>query len=705
MKKKEIEKIPFRTAETADKKFAYIAKSFMEEIKGTEHLFVEIYNNQKKSLLIPRLRMIFTKEDWGVYYPNENVWSNQGVQDEYGRNIWENSLNKRSLSTFISDREEDAIWDYCEGIKIGYSNRKYDSWTDRLADLTNTVKHERRAKRDENRRKRLKDRMENTPDLPEDLEEWADNHLFQSSHFLYYKRNGRYADIACSACGHASTVAVKRKDSFEGEFERVITPPRSGYPGKCPHCGAHGVWRAKGRMKGVYEVDKYCFVGQPYKGKGVVIRYVEIGKMYSLQEAGAQGEEMTSASEKMIITEIARRYIEKGKKTQTDYHKFSSYTGEFWDDCNLYGMQNIVIKPAAVYNKTYQMLQDTDFKYSGAENFEKDRKEYHLMDYMERYAQWPQIEMFSKMGLYGVVEEMIAGRCGIITNQHAKRPEDFLGIYKHRMKRLINEKGNISYLNAMKKERRMNARWSDKELEMVRITGIEGTKLKNALKYMTMKQLVNRLEKYSGCEIPTHSEEYLCAKAEGNIKGAASTYLDYLEMREMRGYDLQNTVFLFPHDLKQEHDLMVMEINAEEIDKRKEEVKRKYPDIRANYRKLRNRYFYEDDAYLIRPARSAEEIVQEGRILHHCVGGDNYLRKHNTGASYILFLRKQEAPEIPFVTVEINHTRIIQWYGAYDKKPDEKKIKRWLNDYIKVLEEGKSLQYSMESIEIPQAAG
>lgn len=704
MKRKEIEKVPFRAAEPADKKFTYIAKSFVENIKDEEHLLVEIYKNQKKRLSIPCLRMVFTKKDWEMYYPEEGVWSRQGISDEYKVNIWENGLDEKGGKTFICSREEDTIWEFCKDIRFGYSARGCDRWTERLDDLIDAVKHERRKKKNENRRKRLEDRINNTPDLPDDLEEWAERCLFSSQHFLYYKRNGRYVDIACSSCGHVSTVATKRRETFEGEFERVIDPPRNGYFGTCPHCGAHGTWKAKGKTKGVYELDKYCFVGQPYKENGVVVRYVEVGKMYSLQEAGAQGEEMTGASEKMIIAEIARRYIKKGEEVRTDYHKWSSYSGDFWDDCNLYGMQNIAIKPAAVYDKTYQMLQDTDFKYSGAKEFSKGYPEFNLMDYMERYSQWPQIEMFSKIGLYDVVKEMISGRCGIITNQYATKPEDFLGIYKSRMKMLIREKGNIAYLQAMKQERRMNARWSEKELEMVRITDVARDKLELALKFMSMKQLVNRLEKYSGCEIPKGHSEFLCTRSEGRIKSIASTYFDYLEMREMRGYDLHNQIFLFPHDLRQSHDQIVMEINKDKIDKREAEVRNKYPDIQGNYRRLRNRYFYEDDIYIIRPARSAEEIVQEGRYLHHCVGGDGYLRRHNTGTSYILFLRKKEEPEIPFVTIEISRTKIIQWYGAYDRKPDESNIRKWLNRYIDILEEG-NLKSITGTTEILQAAG
>ena len=60
---------------------------------------------------------------------------------------------------------------------------------------------------------------------------------------------------------------------------------------------------------------------------------------------------------------------------------------------------------------------------------------------------------------------------------------------------------------------------------------------------------------------------------------------------------------------------MVMETNKEEMDKHLKEVAERYPEIRHVYRGLRNKYLYEDDKYIIRPARSAEEIVMEGSII------------------------------------------------------------------------------------------
>lgn len=94
----------------------------------------------------------------------------------------------------------------------------------------------------------------------------------------------------------------------------------------------------------------------------------------------------------------------------------------------------------------------------------------------------------------------------------------------------------------------------------------------------------------------------------------------------------------------------------------------------------------------------------EGRLLHHCVGGDGYLRKHNEGETYILMIREQENPGIPYITVEIEEKsdRIIQWYGAHDQKPDKKNMEKWLDEYVKKLNAGELKTTEPQEKEMPQ---
>ena len=389
---------------------------------------------------------------------------------------------------------------------------------------------------------------------------------------------------------------------------------------------------------------------------------------------------MSVAQEKLSGVEIARAYFLPGEKVQIDYNKHNPYTGsDFWDDCNLSGLSNISIGEAAVLPETYENMKGTMFQYSAMKEYSRTTYRYNPVDYLCRYKETPQIEMLVKMGLTGVVTSLLKCRYGIVADIDAKRPDKFLGIRKCRVRRLIEKNGDLNVLETMQMEYRMGAEWSDEQIDHIAEAHLRRGQLEVATAYMSVQQLLNRIEKYARAEWGTG-----CGSAEQRLQNVANTYIDYLNMRIALGYDLHNSVYQQPRDLTAAHTKMVTESSKKEADKRLAEVKTRFSDIRKQYRKLRNRYFWEDENLLIRPARSAEEIVMEGRILHHCVGGDGYLGKHNRGETYILMVRQQADPEIPYITVEIDAKRdsIIQWYGAHDKKPDEKNMQRWLDSYI-----------------------
>ena len=432
-------------------------------------------------------------------------------------------------------------------------------------------------------------------------------------------------------------------------------------------------------------MTKPFFIGQKYKD-GAVIRYLEAERIIRMEEQLDEDKEiMTGASESISITEIARTFFLPDEKIQTDYHKYSGYSGKtFWDDCNLYGMENIKINEGIIHEKTWEELKGTMLQYSGAKEYVKAKGKVNLEAYMTRYTEYPQMEMLSKRGLYKLVDRMIKGECGFIRESKASRPEDFLGIWKNRMKRLIVSEGAEQTLWALQLERQQNAHWTDQILRAIEEIRPSQMGLDHALQYQSIQKLLNHIGKYAGVDIA--GMQKICPTAETKMSSTANTYFDYLRMREERGYDLHNTIYLWPKNLRRAHDQMVDEINGEAIKSREEEVEKRFPEIRKKYRRLRSMFYYEDDDFLIRPARSAKEIVREGRILHHCVGGDGYLRKHNNGDSYILFLRWKESQEEPYITIEIKDGKIQQWYGEYDRKPDQNIIEPWLEKYLEHLE-------------------
>lgn len=681
MKLKKIKEVPYRPGKIADEKYGYTATAFTEILDSEPYLFIEIFKNKKDALEVPVVRMVFTKDDWRLYAPQEDMWSRAGVTGSMEQVL---GFSYGTVYTYLENKE--VVWEFFDTSKNKYP---YSNWVNLLGRHIKKKRNLQKEKRDEGRRERLKFRQQNTPELPSDLEKWAEHNLFRDEHFLYYKRYNSRADIACSKCGAVSTVRTKRSESFEGQFQHIEVPKR-GQSGICPACKCIGIYKTQGSSKDVYGRNDEFYVAQPYMENGVVIRYINVDRIYRIDVTAEGNKEiMVGASEENILTELARTYLEPGKRAQTDYQKFSSYTGNFWDDCNLPGYSIIRTGEALVYPRSYEWLKETYLRYSGVKEFGTYKKMYNLNEYLKRYMEWPQLEMFSKMGLYGVVEKMVDGYIGtVVQDTNAKRPEEFLGIRKERVKDLAAVEGDAEYLRVWKMEKRYNQNWTWQQSILIRGCNIECDSIEIILEYTTMKKFLNKMESYSGVKIPQSpsEEKELCSRARACLRDTVRIYLDYLSMRIQRGYDLKNQIYLYPRNLNLAHDKMTVEVNEHKIDDRRKAVMAKYPEIQKNYRKLRKKYFYEDDIYFIRPARSAAEIVDEGRFLHHCVGGDGYLEKHNAGLSTILFLRFKETPEVPYITVEIKDNRILQWYGMKDTKPDQINIQKWLKGYLKGLE-------------------
>lgn len=697
MKKKAIEKIPYiglkKTSRKKDVKYVGVAETKI--IGGAEHLLIEVYKNEKNEKDIPEVRIALNKNDFGTYFPKTGEWNRKKIMPNggYCRTIWEktgegNDWREQEKINILQNEEDlGKIRDFCK--KKIYSEKHWWEYIHKYQDDITVRERRKTADRKYQRRaEALQDRINHTKELPEQrILDWANKTCFGKLHYLYYKKHGSWVQIACSKCGGVTDARWKSGISYESQFQRMVKEPKEGKYGKCPMCGTLGEYKCQGKVKGTYRKQAYYFLGQRYKENGIVLRYIEVEKRWELElTAGEKGTEMQGACEELSGIEIARAYLKPGEKVQIDYQKHSWYEGkDYWDDCNLAGLSNIAIGEGKILPETYREMQDTAFRYSGLEEYADKGGKVNPIDYLERYQQIPQLEILSKMGLTEIVRRITRGECGVIEDQNAKRLDDFLGIQRERTDQLIRTGGNGKLLDAMKTEKRLDQHWTEKQVEQMAETGLRTDSAGIALRYMTVQKMLNRIAKYAGCEYGTK-----CSTAINEIRRTAITYTDYLRMREERGYDLHNSVYQQPRELQTAHDQMVAEINQKKVEKRLKEVKEKYPEIREQYRKLRKEFFYEDDTYLIRPARSAEEIVTEGRILHHCVGGNNYLTKHNEGTSYILMLRFQEEPETPYITVEISAAgkNILQWYGAYDKKPDENHMREWLKEYLRKLKDG-----------------
>lgn len=146
---------------------------------------------------------------------------------------------------------------------------------------------------------------------------------------------------------------------------------------------------------------------------------------------------------------------------------------------------------------------------------------------------------------------------------------------------------------------------------------------------------------------------------------AAQLWLDYLDAAGKLKYDLTRDDVRMPGDLAERHDLAAASLRTAEDEK----AMRKY---RARYRRLVEQFSFTADGLSVVVPGNIQDIVREGRVLQHCVGG--YAERHVNGAVTILFLRKESAPGVPYVTIELStenncrELRIRQIHGYRNER-------------------------------------
>ena len=160
-------------------------------------------------------------------------------------------------------------------------------------------------------------------------------------------------------------------------------------------------------------------------------------------------------------------------------------------------------------------------------------------------------------------------------------------------------------------------------------------------------------------------------------------YKDYLKMAEELGIDTDCHYNRYPKDLMGKHDEYAR-IISENKKAREEQL------ATDTFEKLK-KCTYQDDTYIIRPAMSEQEIIDEGKTLQHCVGGGSYYNAHIQGSSYIFFMRKVDAPNIPLYTTQIagDLKRIIQNHGYNNDRdnPKPEAVRAFTDKWLRYIEQ------------------
>lgn len=546
--------------------------------------------------------------------------------------------------------------------------------------LESAIADEKTDRAYKRRMQRLKERCSYVEPLDDEFKAYCKKKFDRlGKHIMWYKRKGRYADFKCSACGCEYRRATEYGVSYESQSENIVATPKQGIISRCEICGARGKYQARERK---FNEQLTFYKADTYKD-GLVIREVAASQVIR-----------KDVKEAYEYTEMTRLFITKAEEHK-DFCYYDGWTDKTeWYDRNSSGMYSYQSPKGFLYEPSLANIKKSAFKYCAIDRFLSKYPKSDIHGYFKAYRRYPQLEYLVKMQLWKLAEPLTANFYQ--TNDMdmaAARPEDMLGIQKKDIPYLVEQEGNITILNICRLQKQTGHQFEKiyrEWLYEILSVGYSSHRIYEQLlqiaEHMSIKRVINQLAKYVGYKSPDDLEEnYRKILGYHHLHERAGKYLDYLQMRIELGYDLNNNVYSKPRDLDAAHQEMVMQSDAKKIKEKSMTADEKYTQIPKLIKQLSKVYMYKDEKYQIVIPKSASDIIEEGHVLHHCVGGDNYLRAHNRQTSTILFLRHSKNPDIRFVTIEIKKDHIVQWYGAYDKKPEETEIAKWLRTYREIV--------------------
>lgn len=293
---------------------------------------------------------------------------------------------------------------------------------------------------------------------------------------------------------------------------------------------------------------------------------------------------------------------------------------------------------APIVNKEY-IAKFPEYKYSAYELYNG----WDILQYLRLYEKYPQIEYLVKLGLLEYAKSKQ------ILTKVAKDKKFRKWLSTNRMELKLN----IYYISTVLQAYQKNEPLKEvqayesakktlcKELAYKPIRDMLGGDYKRYFDYIGKQQITNRL------------------------------YLDYLKACNYLGLDMSEDKNRFPHNFKQWHDIRIDEYNTAKAIKDEEERKELYAKFSLVAEKYLPLQEEKKGAFIAIIAKSPAELIQEGATLHHCVGRMNYDQKFIREETLIFFIRPQERPNEPFVTLEysIKQKKVLQCYADGNSKP------------------------------------
>lgn len=544
---------------------------------------------------------------------------------------------------------------------------------ERLEEKYSMGKRERAAM---NHQERVRQELALTPDVPADIWDWIEEIADGKAEYALKDEDGRWT---CSACGkHFQKERLKTEDKKKPKNDDIAI---------CPECGKKIIYKARKR-----KIDTVkCFVLiQPVDDKRGIVRFFH-ANIYCLP----------GNKKEVLIDEDVRIMLYKGqRRTDCKIYYNQRRVGDcarkkrnmdnldrlFWDKRQAYGSHRTEY-PGPLYDGGIkEALKDT--AYSGwADLFAqmaeaKVEADYNLLLVKKNDRRFiGMIEMLFRNRFYRLLYEeskqisIWDGQYHGSLDMEAEDIEEVFDIYdRQKINRIRDRNGGYMMVRWMRYSDENDEKISDKAMEWIAKNNISVGESEEILNYMSVEKMMNYVTRQQKESYPGKS-----------ASAVIDQYNDYLSMCEKLHKDLSDEMVYRPRELKRRHDEAVKEIELRRAELDAEKYSKKYAEAEQVLGEIKPKLEYAGEKYFIMVPQRIVDIVKEGQSLHHCVGStDRYFDRIKQHETYICFLRKKEAPDEAYYTIEVEPGGTIRQHrGAFDEEPELDEVKPFLREWQK----------------------
>ena len=514
-------------------------------------------------------------------------------------------------------------------------------------------------RRDEKKRELIRESFRGVqPGPPEGVKEWCEAVPMAPFRYFFYEYTGKKEqEGVCSFCAKRSSV----------------TGIKNWKMGTCPACGSRVKFWSLRRLNTSHGIAHrtHAAVVQMVNGR-IVARKFAVGI-----DLIGNGE---GFFKNIWASEIQRSFLDGEDAMELERYATPVGTTKIYVD-NLsreetYGSFGF----CAVAPMNIREIRERLGLYAPLEELAERGCKMDAVTVWKKARKTPEVEYLIKLGLYHLAENELRGAYGAndVLKRGKRSVSELLGVPKDAVNVLRSVNPTARALVMIRGLIKCGTALKEQDMRDINELGIGWGSIRQ------LQTLMQYLSIHKALRYIRQQMEF--SKTFSDAEHVLRTWEDYMGMAMQAGKDINDRHVALPKHLKAAHDEAAKLLRMQKNQKLNRDVGR-------SAEKLRD-LCWAWNGMTIRPAESQKELFKEGEALHHCVGRMGYAEKMAKFQTAIFFIRKEEAPDVNYVTLELDLKTWdkLQCYGKGDTWPGklvDSFVKKWIKDVVKPARCGK----------------